>query len=38
MLANTKVKDNKVGNWIGNVSHMATKVTKVFVVAKANKN
>ena len=37
-LDNTKVKYNKIGNWFGAMSYMATKVTKVFVVAKGNKN
>ena len=37
-LANTKFKDNKIGNWLVPVSYMVTKVAKAFVVAKGNKN
>ena len=37
-LAKTKVKDDKLVNWLGAVSYMATKVTEAFGVAKANKN
>ena len=37
-LANTKVKNNKLGNWIGAVSYMATKITKAFGFKKDNKN
>ena len=38
MLANTKFKDDKLGDWLGAVSYMATKVTESFGVAKVNKN
>ena len=38
MLSKTKVKDNKLGNWLGAVSYMETKVTEAFRVAKGNKN
>ena len=37
-LAKTKVKDDKLVNWLGAVSYMATKVTEAFRVAKANEN
>ena len=35
-LAKTKVKDDKLGNWIGAVSYMEIKVTEYFGVAKVN--
>ena len=38
MMAKTKVKDYKLGNWLGAVSYMTTKVTEAFGVAKDNKN
>ena len=38
MLAKTNIKDDKLVNWLGAVSYIATKVTKSFVVAKYNKN
>ena len=34
----TKVKDNKIGTWLGAVSYMATKSSEVSEVAKDNKN
>ena len=37
-LAKTKVKEYKLGNWLGAVSYMETKVTEAFRVAKGNKN
>ena len=37
-LAKTKVKEYKLGNWIGVVSYMETKVAKSFRFAKGNKN
>ena len=37
-LDKTKVKYNRIGNWLGAVSYMATKVTEDFGVAKENKN
>ena len=37
-LANTKVKDNKLVNWLGNLSYMETKVTKALRVVKGKKN
>ena len=37
-LDKTKSNDDKLGNWIGAVSYMATKVTETFGVAKDNKN
>ena len=37
-MATTKVKDNKLGNWVGAVSYMSTKVFGVFGVTKDNKN
>ena len=37
-LAKTKVKDYKLGNWLGDVSYMSTKVTEAFGVAKGNKH
>ena len=37
-LVDTKVKENKFGNWLGTVSCMETKVSKAFRVAKGNKN
>ena len=37
-LAKTKVKDDKLGNWLGAVSYMATKITESFGVAMSNKN
>ena len=37
-LAKTKFKDDKLGNCIGAVSYMTTKVTEAFGVAKNNKN
>ena len=37
-MANTKVKDKKIGNWLGAVSYMSTKIIKVFGVKKGNKN
>ena len=37
-LANTKVKDDKLGNCLVYVSYMATNVTKAFGVANGNKN
>ena len=36
-LAKTKVKENKIGNWLGDVSYMATKSSEVFGVVKDNK-
>ena len=33
-ISKTKVKDNKLGNWVG----AATKVSGIFVVTKDNKN
>ena len=38
MLANTKVKDDKLGNWLVAMYYMETKVTEAFGVAKDNKN
>ena len=38
MLYKTKFKDDKIGNWLGDVSYMSTKVTESFGVAKGNKN
>ena len=37
-LAKTKVKYDKLGNWLGAVSYMATKVTESFGVVKSKKN
>ena len=37
-LTKTKIKDDRLGNWLGAVSYMATKVTESFRVAKDNKN
>ena len=37
-MAKTKVKDNKIGNWLGDVSYMATNSSEVFGVAKDNKD
>ena len=37
-LAKTKVKNNKLGNCIGTVSYMTTKVAEAFGVAKDSKN
>ena len=37
-LAKTKFKDDKLGNCIGAVSYMATKVTEFFVFAKGKNN
>ena len=34
----TKVKDNKIGTWLGAVSYMATKSSEVFGFVKDNKN
>ena len=38
MLANTKIKNNKLVNFPGAMSYMETKVTEFFRVAKDNKN
>ena len=38
MLANTKVKDDKLGNWLVAMYYMETKVTEAFGVAKGNKD
>ena len=37
-LTKTKVKDDKLENWIGDLSYMETKVTEAFGVVKGNKN
>ena len=37
-LAKTKVKDDKLGNWIGAVSYMVNKVTEALGVVNGNKN
>ena len=37
-LDKTKIKDNKIGNWLSSLSYMETKDTEVFRVAKDNKN
>ena len=37
-LSNTKVKDYKLGNCLGDVSYMTTKFTKAFRVSKVKKN
>ena len=35
-MAKTKVKDNKIGSWLGAVSYMEIKSSEVFEVAKDN--
>ena len=37
-LENTKVKDNKLVNWLDYMYYISTKVTEAFRVAKYNKN
>ena len=37
-LDKTKSNDDKLGNWIGAMSYMETKITETFGVAKDNKN
>ena len=37
-LSNTKVKDDKPGNWFGALSYMSRKFTKAFRAAKGNNN
>ena len=37
-LTKNKIKDYKLGNWLGAVSYLANKVTEAFIVAKDNNN